>query len=595
MANEVEIHVVVHRRGNLNDIARDIKRDYAHLGQDAGRHFGEEFTTHVRRKIRGGGRGSGKSFGRSFVEGFGGMVASAARVAADFGNAMARSLARNPAVATAVGLAVLAGVVAILPVIGGAIAGAVAFGLGAGLATIGIIFAAKSEAIKKEWGKVFKELGKEMRTISEPFEDTLQRATGFIRRTFRALKPDLEDTFKDLGPTMTKFFDIIGKSLERFAPALQPLGDAFRAIVDSLGDQFPGMMEDLANSITGVANSIKDNPETFVMVLGWVKNMITFTLDLSAGLNKIAGFFEKIPGFGAAINVLLISLAAGFAPVLFLFDAISRLGETGQRKVLLDLKEGLGEAAHAAREAAQSVTAFIDTMRAAIDPQFAFAKAQREVTDAQKAYSKAVKKHGANSREAKEALEDLTLATLGLNAASLKAGTGTGKLTSAQRAALRAAGMTESQIRALERQLARAAAAADRLRVRLRLLAARTYRAKVIVLYEERGIRVAGITGRGGFFAAQGGNIGGIGAFQHGGNSGSAFGLVGERGPELVRLPFGSTVIPAGTTKNMLSTGAGGGVAKVQLDFRGLPAWLLDYLRNQIRIDGGNVQVSLGS
>ncbi|MEO3853705.1 hypothetical protein [Acrocarpospora sp. B8E8] len=66
---------------------------------------------------------------------------------------------------------------------------------------------------------------------------------------------------------------------------------------------------------------------------------------------------------------------------------------------------------------------------------------------------------------------------------------------------------------------------------------------------------------------ASGGIVGGIGAFADGGavgprggmfaESGSALALVGEAGREIVRLPYGSQVIPNGQTERMLAEGDG--------------------------------------
>ncbi len=92
---------------------------------------------------------------------------------------------------------------------------------------------------------------------------------------------------------------------------------------------------------------------------------------------------------------------------------------------------------------------------------------------------------------------------------------------------------------------------------------------------------------------------------RHGGITGAASGgarggwtMTGEAGPELVRLPYGSTVIPAGTTRNMLSGSGGGGTVTVLLDLIGDDEDLMRRLRKKIRIVGGtgsdSVQVALG-
>jgi len=73
---------------------------------------------------------------------------------------------------------------------------------------------------------------------------------------------------------------------------------------------------------------------------------------------------------------------------------------------------------------------------------------------------------------------------------------------------------------------------------------------------------------------------------------------VGEQGPELVRLPVGSTVTPAGQSRAMAAAAAGGsgGPSTVQLEWTGGNAGdsFMDWLRNNIRVKGGNVQTVLG-
>lgn len=97
------------------------------------------------------------------------------------------------------------------------------------------------------------------------------------------------------------------------------------------------------------------------------------------------------------------------------------------------------------------------------------------------------------------------------------------------------------------------------------------------------------------------GRIGGALGFAHGGIIGAAGGgprsgmtLVGEQGPELVKLPFGSTVYPNGQTENMLG-GSQNVTVTVDINLSGAPKEFLDWIRKSIRVKGGNVQTVLGS
>lgn len=69
-----------------------------------------------------------------------------------------------------------------------------------------------------------------------------------------------------------------------------------------------------------------------------------------------------------------------------------------------------------------------------------------------------------------------------------------------------------------------------------------------------------------------------------------------ERGPELVRLPNGSTVIPAGTSREMMRGGiSGGGETHIYLHLESDDADLIKRVRKAVRVEGaGNVQIAFG-
>jgi hypothetical protein len=98
------------------------------------------------------------------------------------------------------------------------------------------------------------------------------------------------------------------------------------------------------------------------------------------------------------------------------------------------------------------------------------------------------------------------------------------------------------------------------------------------------------------FGGASGGIMGGGRGMASGGIGGGRQVLVGEQGPELVNLPFGSKVTPAGQTRAALAKGNGEQRVIVEIRSGGsrMDDLLVELLRGAVRSRGGNVQTVLG-
>jgi hypothetical protein len=73
--------------------------------------------------------------------------------------------------------------------------------------------------------------------------------------------------------------------------------------------------------------------------------------------------------------------------------------------------------------------------------------------------------------------------------------------------------------------------------------------------------------------------------------------LVGEGGPELVDLPPGSNVKPAGTTKAMLSNSGNSDnrtILEIHSGGTKVDDLLVELLQKAVRVRGGDVQLVLG-
>jgi phage-related protein len=86
-----------------------------------------------------------------------------------------------------------------------------------------------------------------------------------------------------------------------------------------------------------------------------------------------------------------------------------------------------------------------------------------------------------------------------------------------------------------------------------------------------------------------------VGAAASGGPRGGTV-LVGEQGPELVKLPYGSQVTAAGQTAAMLGNGGRASTVVLEINSGGskLDDLLVELLRKAVRDRGGDVQVVLG-
>lgn len=231
-----------------------------------------------------------------------------------------------------------------------------------------------------------------------------------------------------------------------------------------------------------------------------------------------------------------------------------------------DAEGAHGDAAEAADDQRNALQKLNEELRAQADPMFALIRAQQDLKSKQDAYNEALREHGRESPEAKAALLDMTEAALDMQgAAGDAADTFGGELPVALKDTLRAAGFTKREIRDVEEAFVRARRDgnrfAGRYRARVDVRGARAAERSLERLnadlrrLRDRTINVNVRTNRGPAVPfAHGGLLGAdepAQSAQTGGIRGNNV-LVGESGPEIVELPFGSRVIPSGQSRAML-------------------------------------------
>jgi len=298
VAGRVEFDILArdHASGTLARIGqafRKISKDADDSGKKTGQGFGSGF----QKWFSGSGVGLLGQLGRG-----GGSV---------FGSGILGAL-RTPVLGPLLIGAVGAAAAVAMPVVGAIAATGLVTAFGAGLAGLGIVFAAKSQAVKDAWSSTLDGMSEEMTRLSEPFEDTLIAMAGFAKRTFDAFAPALGKAFEKMAGPIETFADQAARAFESLIPAIAPLTDGFNAVLRSLG---PALQTSISNISTGLANlgrNVAANPQALSDMVTAVGSLSRSLIDLTAGLNSIYGGMRNITGAVSGATGGLVTVGGVF-------------------------------------------------------------------------------------------------------------------------------------------------------------------------------------------------------------------------------------------------------------------------------------------
>lgn len=281
--------------------------------------------------------------------------------------------------------------------------------------------------------------------------------------------------------------------------------------------------------------------------------------------------------------------------------------------------DATGQSAESQARNAEALQSYLTQLTAATDPVFNLLNSLNGVTEAQNAYNEAVATGGANSTEAKDAAVALAEAVAQAEAAALNGQlsytdfsgaldhwVASGVVTAQQAASIRdrvneARGSAQAYTGNYNASLFmenRASSIIAQVKRDLDSVPDSTYK-KFVMTYVQQVIGNAPVGNPPGYGfignRAQGGPIGH--AAEGGGRTGLTW--VGEHGPELLKLPAGAFVNPAGASSRAAAMGGGGGGnATVTLEVVSggakMDDFLVEILRKAVRARGGNVQIVLG-
>jgi len=260
------------------------------------------------------------------------------------------------------------------------------------------------------------------------------------------------------------------------------------------------------------------------------------------------------------------------------------------------------DAASAYQEQSDALDELTDRLLGVRDGEAGLEAAIDDATKALKENGRTTDVHTEKGRANRKSLDEIVRSTLSYRQSLKEAGASQdqqSRATDRGRAALiRTAiqmGMTKSAARAYADQVLHIPASRTTT-ARLRTPNIGAVRRSFDVVLRDRVVNVRVITTRSTRIGDNDKRTGGISGAATGGARGSTT-LVGEDGPELVDLPYGSMVRSAPDTARILSGGGGGGqplVIELIIGGRALGRLMIDPLRREVRTQGGDVQAVLG-
>lgn len=499
-----------------------------------------------------------------------------------------------------------------LAMVGAALAGALVFAFGAAFVGIAGFIASKAPAVKSAWKGMVEEVKLAWAGAGKAMEPVVIHGIGLLRRMADEFAPHFKEAMRGSAGPVQDFLDHFALSLKDFGKrAFKPMMEGFDAFLLALGPEWDGMMKGMGDAFGALGRTVRDHSGEIAMAFTGIIGLITTAVDIinffanawAIALRVITAGFGYLILYGVrpllgAILFLATSALDGFTKAFGWIPGLGgKLKKANQgfkdwAKGINDSLTNMGNNAvdwgHRMDVANKKRKLKVDIGQYQKDLEQARADLKATMS------AKAVKKLKADIAEwtAKlaTAKKQLLTTTKAPAKAQLKA-----DITDLQKKIARAKQMlwdqnhrkSKSAIRGDISDLQRKIASA---RAQLNALNGKTADTYVRTIYQQVG-HMGGrqISGK-----ASGGIIGmASGGLSRAGAATRDI-MVGEAGPELVRLPPGAHVRPHGGS--MMQGGGGGGVAVLEIrgDDSDMSNWLLKVLRKTIHVKGGNVQLVLG-
>ncbi|MBO3751527.1 hypothetical protein J5X84_36105 [Streptosporangiaceae bacterium NEAU-GS5] len=514
--------------------------------------------------------GVGRGFARSVIDdisaafkGSVGQIKSAVKPLAENVLGSLKSVFSGPTLMPMIIATLVGAAAALAPMLGNLVSGALLGALGVGLAGVAGFIAVKLnlDGIKDKFKGLGKDLEPILANMVRPIVPVLETVIAKTKEVAGKLGPEFGVGFKIVQDSLGKFAGTLIEAFEKLEPAIRPGAQAFKELLDQIGPRLPGVFENISDAIINLSGEISKDKDMFATLFEGLLNLLPLAINMFSGLMDLFGrmrdvFLGTVSAMGTGVSLLLTGVEKILGAFRLLGQAISLIpGMQGIGQALVrGIDDALGKIHEFQSDIANmqtviKVTAEIRDLQNKIsiartllaDPEISKerrAQINADITKLQAKVNDALLKLG-NPKLIAERRASITaeISRLEANLKTAKAHLNDKDLTKDRKASLKA---DISQLQTAIKQARKA----------LNDLNGKTATTYVITKYLSQG--------KGGAGGAVAGGAGG-GARASGGVAGGMV-LVGEQGPEIVELPQGSMVRPAGRTRSMLKGYASGGV-----------------------------------
>lgn len=551
--------------------------------------------------------------------------------------------AQHPAVQAAVYGSLAVAVATAAPLAGGALAGGIVAGFGAGIGGLGIVAAAQNGKVRQSFSDMWSGVVADTQARATVIEGVLLRTAGRAQTAWNETGHVLSGAFARVAPGLESLLDGLLRSFQRFAPALEPMASAASAVFKDLGGRLPGIIGEIADSFTSLASSVEKNPEALGDFLAAIGEIVEFGAGFLGFLNDVhegnkqildtlskplewVGLKDTSDAVGKLGKDMLKVSEIPPGPMQALKEAIAAIGAAGDdsaKKVdavrqALDLLSGqTPDYTDALGDAAEAVSKLDGAFKDAKDRAKGFGDDLLTSAGAFDVTNENGRALYQNVRDVTDAFSSMGAAVADGQMTREQFIADTGRMRDKLNETWREAGLSKEQIAELNYQYG---LTPDQIATMVRLFGAadaeaqlnNLARARTAMVYIQQQISTyggylgTGLNGTPIFHDRAHGGV--VSAFAHGGVVARAAAggvrpsnvVVNDWGSqsygEAIRLPQGSTVIPAAMTRSMESrwgTDRGAGQAYAaprELKWIGPPD-IIQWLKTMVRENGGDASV----